>query len=289
MKFSDFSDLCEATPSLGWESNSKRRSMNLIFKRYPLILIALFTLAVTSCTKTDGGGGGGGGSTTKGTITGSEVTYDDKGNQNADDKGNVKVEVLSGTTVLGTAITPTSGKYTLANIPYGTYTLRFSRNDIGTYKLFNVSHQYNSANPSQGTTVSTVQLGLLSTTEITGLTYTGNTYNSLPGAAFTLTVNPDPSTNSRAYFRVFLSTNANVSKDVYGVATELRSIISNNATIGFTKDEMTTLGLSSGQTAYIRVYGDSFQANVYTDPDTGKKVYPNLNEKTVAAASFIVP
>lgn len=264
--------------------------MKLISKHYPLILIVLAALAMTSCTKTDdGGGSGGGGNTTKGPITGTVVIYDDKGNQNADDKANVKVEVMDGTTVLGTAFTPTSGKYTIAGIIYGTYALRFSRNDIGTYKLFNVSHQYNSANPSQGTTVSTAQLGMLSGTEITGLTYVGNTYNSLPGASFTLTVNPDPNTNNRAYFRIFVSTSANVSKDDYGVATELRSLISNNATIGFTKDEMTILGLSSGQTAYIRVYGDSFQANVYTDPDTGKKVYPNLNAKTVAAASFIVP
>ena len=263
--------------------------MKLISKRYPLILIVLATLAMTSCTKTEGGGSGSGGNTTKGPITSSLNIYDDKGNQNADDKANVKVEVLDGTTVLGTAITPTSGKYTIAGITYGSYVLRFSRNDIGSYKLFNVTHAYNSANPSQGTTISTVQLGMLSGTEITGLAYVGNTYNSVPGASFTLTVNLDPNTNNRAYFRIFVSTSADVSKDNYGVATELRSLISNNATIGFTKDEMTILGLSSGQTAYIRVYGDSFQANVYTDPDTGKKVYPNLNEKTVAAASFIVP
>lgn len=260
-----------------------------MFKRYVLIINVLVLSSLSSCTKTDGGGGGGGVSTTKGPISGTVAIYDDKGNQNADDKAGVKVEVLNGTTVVSSALTLTSGKYVLANIPYGSYALRFSRNDMGTYKLFNITHQYNSANPSQGTTISTAQLGLLSTTEVTGLVYAGNTYNGAPGAAFTLTVNPDPNTNNRAYFRIFVSTDAGVSKDAYGVATELRSLISNNATIGFTKDDLTLLGLSTGQTVYIRVYGDSFQANVYTDPDTGKKVYPNLNDKTVAAVSFVVP
>jgi len=262
--------------------------MNLIFKRYPILFVTLALMAMTSCTKTDGGGGGGG-TNTKANIIGSVVVYDDQGNINSDDKAGVRVELLNGTKVVASTLTTTAGYYTLANAPFGSYSLRFSRDDIGTYKLYNISHQYNSSNVGASTVISTVQLGLRGTTTVTGLSYVGNTYNSLPGASFTLTVDPDPNTNSRAYFRIFVSTNANVSKDNYGVATELRSLISNNATIGFTKDEMTVLGLSTGQTAYIRVYGDSFQANVYTDADTGKKVYPNLNDNTVAAVSFVVP
>ena len=255
-----------------------------------LIVNLLILTMLSACTKTDSGGGGGGGNfTTKGPLSGSVVVYDDKGNQNADDKAGMKVEMVSGATVVATSLTAASGKYAFASVNYGSYTLRFSRNDMGTYEMYNITHQYNAANPSLGSLVSTVQLGLLSTTEVTGLVYSGSTYNGVPGAAFTLTVSPDPNTNSRAYFRIFVGTDSSVSKDSYGVATELRSLISNNATIGFTKDDLTLLGLTSGQTVYIRVYGDSFQANVYTDPGSGKKVYPNLNGKTVPAVSFVVP
>jgi hypothetical protein len=264
--------------------------MNLILKRIGGIISLLLLLAMGACTKNDGGGGGGGGNTSTGAnITGSVVVYDDKGNQNADDKANVKVEVLSGTTVVASTLSRSTGEYTLGAVKFGTYTLQFSRSDIGMYKVFNVNHQYQAGSTTQVTVISTVQLGLESTTSVTGLTYTGNTYNGGSGASFTLTVSPDPSTNSRAYFRIFVSNDAGVSKDNYGVATELRSLISNNATIGFTSADLASFGLTSGQTAYIRVYGDSFQANSYTDPVSGKKVYPNINSNTVAAVSFVVP
>jgi uncharacterized surface anchored protein len=249
--------------------------------------LAMGICAMVSCSKTDGGGGGGGGSASKGIIKGTVNVYDDKGNQNADDKANVKVVVLNGTTEVGSATTVTAGNYTLANIPFGTYDLAFSRADIGLYKLFGV--QVSNSNVNSTTTVSTVQLGQISGTSITDFTYVDNTFGGAPGASYTISVSPSPSASGRGYFRIFLGTNANVSKDNYGNYTAVRSIISNNATGGFSQADLNTLGFTSGQTVYMIAYGESPQTNEYTDPSTGKKVFPNLNAVNRPAIPFIVP
>ena len=259
--------------------------MQRIFTCFLILAVALFSW--TSCSKTDNGGGGGGGTNNKGIITGTLNVYDDKGNQNADDKAGVKVVALNGTTEVGTASSVTSGKYTLANLPYGTYDLAFSRADIGLYKIYGV--QVSNSNANSTTTVSTVQLGQISGTSITDFTYQGNTFGGAPGISYTISVSPSPTTNGRGYFRIFLSTSASVSKDNFGVFTPVRSIISNGATGGFTKDEMTGFGFTSGQTVYMIAYGESPQTNEYTDATTGKKMFPNLNAVNRPAISAVVP
>jgi hypothetical protein len=58
---------------------------------------------------------------------------------------------------------------------------------------------------------------------------------------------------------------------------------------GFTASELYAMGFSTGQTVFIKLYGDSYQSNDYDDPLTGKTVFPNLNQASAAAISFIMP
>jgi hypothetical protein len=48
-------------------------------------------------------------------------------------------------------------------------------------------------------------------------------------------------------------------------------------------------GFTSGQTVFVKVYGDAFWSNEYQDPTTGQKVFPNLNDTSANSISFIVP
>jgi hypothetical protein len=58
---------------------------------------------------------------------------------------------------------------------------------------------------------------------------------------------------------------------------------------GFTNDELFAMGFASGQTIYVKVYGESYISNDYTDPLTGKRVFPNLNANSAAPINFVIP
>jgi hypothetical protein len=46
--------------------------------------------------------------------------------------------------------------------------------------------------------------------------------------------------------------------------------------------------LKKGQTIYIKAYGESLIGNDYDDPNSRKRVFPNLNPTTVNAISFVM-
>jgi hypothetical protein len=258
-------------------------------KRSIAVLAVLVLLSAVSCKKSS--------TTTPPTVVpngvnmnGSVNLYDDKGNAQSDKSG-VKVSIHSRTNDSSfNTTTDASGAYSFVSKNYGIYDIQFEKSGIGTHKLEGFTHYYVPASPWSPNVVSTVNLGTFSTTTITGLTYVDNTYNSGPGMSYTISVSPDPNTNNRAYFRGFLSTDPNVSSTNFSAYSAVKSLISNNANGGFTRDELiTSYGFSAGQTVYLRVYGESVQANDYFDEKAGKRVFPNLNATTVPAISFIVP
>jgi Carboxypeptidase regulatory-like domain len=258
-------------------------------KRSIAVLASLALFVAVSCKKT---------TTTKPptvipngvNLNGSVNLYDDKGNAQSDKSG-VLVSIHSRTNDSSfTATTDASGAYSFVSKNYGVYDIQFEKSGYGTYKVEGFTHYYVQATPWNPNVVPTANMGTLSTTAITGLSYVDNTYNGGPGMSYTLTVSPDPNTNSRAYFRGFLSTDPNVSSTNFSAYSVVKSIISNNATGGFTRDELiTSYGFSTGQTVYLKVYGESVQSNDYFDEKSGKRVFPNLNATTVPAISFIVP
>ncbi|RYF46064.1 MAG: hypothetical protein EOO39_50295, partial [Cytophagaceae bacterium] len=183
------------------------------------------------------------------------------------------------------ATTDAMGKYSFARVAYGLHDLTLSKTGYGSYRLFGVSN----TSTTNGTVLPTVQLGKLATTSVSSLTVSGTTYNGATGVSVLYSVLPVPTSVNRGYVRYFLSTDPAVSSTNYQYASPVLSVLNNNVIGGFGKEDLLTAGFKSGQTVYLRLYGESVQSNSYTDPNVGRMIFPNLNPTTVAAVSFVIP
>lgn len=223
---------------------------------------------------------------TGGKLTGNIQTWDDKTTSTTDQAG-ITVAVTNTTGYTATATTDATGKYSFDNLPYDIYDFTLSKSGYGTLKVYGVAN----TNGGTGVTtiVPTIGFGKLSTTTVTSLSVSGNTFNGQPGVTFNYGISPAPSTSSRAFVRYFLSTSATVSNTNYTAFSTLYNFSNLSNVTGFSANDLIGMGFTSGQTVYVKMYGDSFKSNEYQDPNTGKWVFPNINTTTAAAVSFIVP
>lgn len=213
---------------------------------------------------------------TKSKLTGTVQLWDDKLNSNMDRSGvTVSIDGVSSTT------TDANGKYSFDNLTNDIYTITFSKEGYGTCKLVGINHAFNAS----GTTVPNKNLGKISTTKVDAFSYYNNTFNEAPGVSFSYTLNPTPSVNNKGFVRYFLSKSSSVSNINYEAFTEVKSYSSNNIA-GFSVDDLAALGFQSGQTVYIKMYGDSFISNDYDDPNSGKRIFPNLNTTSPCGSLF---
>lgn len=257
----------------------------MIFVR--LIRSAVFILLTgigisffASCGKNSGDTNG----TPGGRMTGTVQTWDDKLNSTSDMMG-ITVTVSDLPTFV--AITDGTGNYTFGDLPFGVHDLTFAKTGYGTSKLYGVVHNALTAIPT--TIVPTFGFGKVATTTVTALALTGNTFNGQPGVSFSYNFSTMPTTGNRAFVRYFLSTAADVSSSSYTAFSPVVNFSNLSAIAGFTVNDLVSMGFSSGQTVYVRMYGESFKSNEYKDPNTGKWVFPNVNTTTVSAVSFQVP
>jgi len=243
----------------------------------------LFSLVFISCKKDNNN------TVTKGAITGTVTLWNDKTTSQTDASGVlVTIANLPGKTFTTSA----NGQFRFDDITFDNYDLVFTKAGYGTFKIYGVSHAKPSG--STGTTqittvVPAIQMGAQSTTTITAHTLVSTTFNGNPGVSYSYSVSPAPSGSNRGYVRAFLSTSSSVSNTNYTAYSAVRSVLSSPANGGFSLEELNGFGFSSGQTVYIKLYGESFVSNDYTDPSTGKRVFPNLNTTSATAISFIVP
>lgn len=233
----------------------------------------LILLGIYSCSKED--------STpepiTKANITGSVNLYDE--GTTKIDNSNMTITV-EGITPTISAITDVNGNFTLSNVPFGIYTIRYEKTGFGTFKKFAIDHK-NSATAISNTP----SIGKNSTTQITKLEAKITGIN----VVLSVTTNPAGNIGNSRYIRYFLSSNSNVSNENYTYfSTGLVSQI-NPKEITLSNRDLINLGFSSGQTVYVKIYGDSFWSNEYDDPNLGRKVFPNLNTNTTNSVSFIMP
>ena len=225
-------------------------------------------------------------SPTKGIITGTIQTLDDKFN-NTNDKEGIKITL---TNYQNTSVTTdANGKFTFENIPFDSYDLEISKAGYGTYKIFGLKHELKDNGTTISTIVPSLQYSKISTTVISSAAYTGNTINNEPGVSFTVGFTPAASIANKCYARYFLSTSPNVSNSNYMAYSTVRYFLNNSSTAGLTSAELNLMGFTSGQTVYIKIYGESALANDYFNPNTGFRVFPNLNSTTVNAISFVMP
>ena len=242
-----------------------------------LLLSGSFILILfsTSCSSTDDRPV----AATAASISGSVILYNES--TTMIDKSNMIVSVLGSTPLIST-LTDSDGKFVLTNVPFGTYTLDYTKSGFGTYKKFGVVHGTN----GQATSLPSIpSLGQVSTTSITGLTAS----TSANQVVLSITTNPAGSAANRRYVRYFLSTNPLVSATNYSYYSPvyISQINPFDKTISVT--ELLSAGFTSGQQVYVRAYGESAWDNAYDDPDLGRRIFPNLNAITVPATSFTVP
>ena len=237
------------------------------------ILILILTVGLVSCSSDDSNND----TITKANITGSVNLYDE--GTTLLDKSNMLIKV-NGTNPLVTALTNSNGQFVLEDVPFGTYTIEYEKENYGNFKKFNVVHQDGATAIS-----STPSLGKQSSTQITDL----QVNIASNQVVFSITTNPAGNTSNRRYLRYFLSTNANVSNVnyMYYSATYVAQI--NPFQVTLSQTDLINAGFSSGQTVYVKAYGNSFWSNEYLDANLNKMIFPNLNMNVVNAVSFVVP
>lgn len=218
-------------------------------------------------------------SPTGGKIQGAVTLFDDRTGQLDDSGMRVTVE---GTTPLRQATTSASGNYLLENVPTGRYTLVFEKAGYGTFRLFDVDH-----NATGTTQVGVVPaLGQISATQITAL----SAAPLGPVIGVSTTTSPAAAGGAnRRIVRYFLHTANTVSGSAYTAYTQALQIGITPYQKIFTREELNSFGFPSGSTVWVRAYGESFNTNEYDDPGTGRRVFPNLNQTSAAAVSFVVP
>jgi hypothetical protein len=244
-------------------------------KLLPLSWSFILILFITSCSSNDDSPA----AATKANISGSVNLYNES--TNLVDLSNMTVSVL-GTMPLISAVTDAEGKFVLSNVPFGTFTLEYTKNGYGTYKKFGVVHGTN----GQATALTaTPSLGQVSTTSITGITAS----TSANQVVLSISTNPGGSAANRRYIRYFLSTSQSVSATNYSYYSPVFTSQINPFEKTILATELISAGFTSGQQVYVRAYGDSFWDNAYDSSEFNRRIFPNLNANTVPAATFIVP
>lgn len=252
------------------------RPTNLKTTTYAILIVAIAT--IFSCKKKDHQDQPT--TPTTGTLTGTVQTWDDKMNQ-INDKGSITVSIQSGGDSSST-LTDTTGKFVFNNLPFGTYNLTFSKAGYGTMKMFGVQHAYNASQTP--TVVSNINFGKIAATGVSSLGVRDTVIYGMPGIRFSYGFTPKPATTDTVFARFFLGTDSTVSSTNYTAVDSLRTIqFQVFVPVGFTDSTLKTMGFTSGQTVYFRMYGDSYVSNSYVDSATGKRVFPNVNPTTPKA------
>jgi hypothetical protein len=225
-----------------------------------------------------------------GSISGTVKLYDDKSSTLIDASG-VSVSVIG---MAGkTSITGFDGKFTIDSLPFDNYDLLFSKTGYGTFKIFGIEHVRQPIITSGSNSVTqltrVVNMGLNSTSAVISLNSIDLTYNDAPGIEYSYSLSPAPNTNSRGYVRAFLGKKHTTSSSEYISYSNVKSAVNNPTKGGFTAEELYGMGFNPGDSVYVKLYGDSFISNIYTDPNSGITVFPNLNASSPAPIFFIAP
>ncbi len=239
------------------------------------LLVGLFVFILFSCKKDTATN-----NISLGKLSGSIQTWDDKLNSINDALG---ITVSIGNLPNTTTTTDANGRFSFDNLPYDEYEIVITKSGYGTKKVIGVKHA------STATTIPVIGFGKVSTTTVSTFSVIGNTFNGEPGVSFNYAFSPAPTTSNRSFVRYFFSNAATVSNTNYSAFSSLKSYSSNISFAGFTNGELAAMGFTSGQTIFVKVYGDSFQSNDYIEPNSGLRIFPNLNNTSPAAVSFVMP
>lgn len=216
---------------------------------------------------------------TSANIIGSVNLYDESTNQI--DKSGMSVRI-DGSELNVSAITDTDGEFILENVPFGKYDLVYEKSGYGTYKIFDLEH----TNTGSSTVIEqTPSLGQVSGTSITNLTV--NIIDNL--VKIGATTDPVANNLNKKYIKYFFSSEPEVSSENYVNVLETFLVQITPYNLNLNDQSFDALGYQSGETVYVKCYGESFWGNHYFDPELKRDMFPNLNPNSAPAVSFIVP
>ena len=242
-------------------------------KSLRLIGVMLAVVLVSACNKDDDNP-----TPAKADVFGDVSLYDD--GVNGVDNSGMKV-YIDGLEDMFSATTDSEGKFTIADISLGTYSVVYAKEGFGTYKIFEVKLEKD----GEPVSLNTPSLGEMSTTKVTSLT--ANTDGT--GVVVTCETDPAGNSNSPRYIRYFFSDNNGVSNTAYKHYTNGYEIKDNPHSKTFLNSDLIDMGFTSGSTIYVKVYGDSFWSNEYDEPSLGIRLFPNLNMTSADEVSFVMP
>lgn len=218
---------------------------------------------------------------TKADINGIVNLYDDA--QEGLDKSGMAVTIYDATGIIP-AFTDTSdenGNYSLKDVPFGVYTLYYQKEGYGTV-LFGVDHQNECR---LATDVQKLFFGQKSTTNITSLM----AETVAAHVEIDLTVYPAGTPENPRYVRLFFNNESDVSNSSYSYQSGILFTESNALSFQLSVGELHSFGLLSGETAYLKAYGESFYSNEYFDVVLERSVFPNTNIVSPPNVEFVVP
>lgn len=178
------------------------------------------------------------------------------------------------------AITDIDGKFSLSEVPKGSYTLTYSKDTYGVYKRFSVDHT-----SSENTVISdNPSLGQKSSIQVT-ISQASVLNDTL---VLTTQTNPQGNVGNTIYLRVLFGKGSNLSPTNFDYFTPVYQSNNSPSIIKFSKQELLSFGFQSGETVYVEVNGESFFSNDYFDPTLNRQVFPNLLH-SIGVLSFVMP
>ncbi len=180
-------------------------------------------------------------------------------------------------------ISDSTGKYILNGLQNGMYNLIFSKPGYGTFILAGFNNNGNVLDhPS---IVPLITLGQFSTTTLTALNVNVNNDSVM----LRPTIDPAGTVDQPRGIRFFYGTTPDISNENFSAYSKVYQLSNPTGILKISADYFYSLGFSAGDTIYIKGYGDAFFSNDYDDPQTGQHIFPNLNETSTTAVSFILP
>ncbi|MFT4023777.1 MAG: carboxypeptidase-like regulatory domain-containing protein [Flavihumibacter sp.] len=216
-------------------------------------------------------------------LVGTIRCFDEFGNSLPEDLPGISVSLGNGSAGQATP-TDGTGTYRFALVDSGQYTITVSKNGYGTMQQFGIQ-----VNPHRDSINITQQLAPMSISRLSTTAISQFSAHCEPGGtiAFNLKITPAPTTNQTPrYFRVFLGKDSGVSFTHFDRFLPALPIESSEAGKLVYSNFLETF--PAGSTVWMRVYGDAYLNNMYTDKLLDIPVFPCLNPVTLPAVSFIM-
>jgi hypothetical protein len=220
-------------------------------------------------------------------VTGYAYLHDIEGIRNVDNSG-ITVSMV-GDSISTT--TTSNGRWTLSHLKTGIYTFAFSNPGYGTMKVFEktLAGGYQS--------VDTISLYPIPAYNITLSSATATAEYGIDIRAYFSGELP-----SKPCFHLFFGKDSIVSSDPANYIFDLVQILPGqeeliNFQLAFLVEILKSNGFISRDTVYLAGYTDCFVTKTYNsggaisyfDPNTNKKIYPNLNPTKSNVLKFLIP